>query len=275
MAILTIAIPFYNAERFLNLAIESVISQSFPDWNLILIDDGSTDTSLSIAKKYEFADKRIKVLSDGKNKNLAIRLNEVAAIVNTKYLARMDADDIMHVDRLKKQVDILERFPSIDVLGTNSYSINEFSKVTGIRIGWIESAEIVSVKRFIHPTIMAKTLWFKENPYDPKAVRVEDIELWIRCNKKYNFMCISTPLFFYREFGDKYYKKYFKGIKSINYILKKHNFSISIIFFAIRYILSCIRSYLYYISNKEELMISKRNDIIFDSAEEIKNFNKI
>ena len=77
--LVSIGIPFYNAEKYLDYAIRSVINQSYSNWELILIDDGSTDRSLEIAKS--FSDKRIKVLSDGENKGLILRLNQLTEIV--------------------------------------------------------------------------------------------------------------------------------------------------------------------------------------------------
>ncbi|MCW1511070.1 glycosyltransferase family 2 protein, partial [Acinetobacter baumannii] len=97
---ISIGIPFYNAENFLANAIQSVINQSFKDWELILVDDGSTDKSLDIAREFEKKDNRIKVISDGLNLKLPARLNQIITISKYDFIARMDADDIMHPDRL-------------------------------------------------------------------------------------------------------------------------------------------------------------------------------
>ena len=121
---ITVAIPFYNAQNFLADSIESVLNQTYKEWQLILIDDGSKDKSLEIAKQYAQNDNRILVISDGDNKNLGSRLNQIAKLAKTRYLARMDADDIMHPQRLQRQFEILENNPNIDVLGTNAYVID-------------------------------------------------------------------------------------------------------------------------------------------------------
>ncbi|UQB68761.1 glycosyltransferase family 2 protein [Epilithonimonas zeae] len=255
----TIAIPFYNAEEYLEMAILSVLSQTFEDFTLLLIDDGSTDSSLEIAKKY-IADKRVKVISDGKNINLGNRLNEIPSMTETKFLARMDADDIMHPQRIEIQMDILKNNPEIDVLGSNVYSIDENNDVFGQRMT-ISNDSIVTVKTFVHPTIIAKTEWFKNNPYDVSALRVEDTELWLRTYHQYTFKATTKPLLFYREIGDKYYKKYFKGFPGIFYILKKHKLSLSYLIFSIKYFIS---SFLYLIFNAigvEHILVEKRNGI--------------
>ena len=125
----TIGLPFYNAEKYLALAIESVLQQTYTDWELLLLDDGSTDNSLSIAQSYAQKDSRIKVISDGKNKNLATRLNELPSLAQGLYLARMDADDMMHPARIERQLAVLETHPEIDVLGTNAYIINDCLRI--------------------------------------------------------------------------------------------------------------------------------------------------
>src|SRR5690554_2768735 len=216
---ITIGIPFYNDEKYLELAIKSVIKQTCIGFNLILIDDGSSDRSLEIAKKYESLDHRIKVYSDGLNKKLAARLNEIANLAQTKYLARMDADDIMHPERIEKQLKILEQNPEIDVLGSNAYSIDDNDNIQGIRMK-IDNNEfkLLDCKSFIHPSIIAKTTWFRANPYDEKMVKAQDYELWQRTLSKSVFKVYTEPLLFYREFGGNYYKKYFSGVSSMFYV---------------------------------------------------------
>jgi glycosyltransferase involved in cell wall biosynthesis len=259
-ALVSIAIPFYNTEKYLELAIQSIINQTYQNWKLLLIDDGSTDASLTIARKFE-SDPRVTIHSDGQNKNMSFRLNEFANKVTTKYLARMDADDIMHPEKIQKQMQILESHPEIDVLGTNSYSINENSMVEGIRLEFPPGVELCKVDTFIHPTIIAKTAWFIANPYDIKIERIDDKELWFRTHKKYNFQILTAPLFFYREFGNGYYKKYFKGFKYLVYALKKHHFNIELLKFGIQYSIAGVVYYLLNFVGKENIMVSRRNAI--------------
>jgi len=255
---ITIAIPFFNGEKYLELAIQSVLAQTYKDWKLILVDDGSTDSSLEIANKYAKTDDRITVYSDGENKNLGYRLNQIPSLVNTKYLARMDADDIMHPKRIEKQLEILEANPEIDVLGTNAYSINEHNEVEGIRLAVdLENPVVIDCKSFIHPTIMAKTEWFRNNPYDVQAVRVEDYELWYRTREHSVFKVLTEPLFFYREFGDNYYKKYFKGIKSMFYVAIKREKAINYIY-AIKFLFKGVVYYLFNKIGKEKILIKNR-----------------
>ena len=218
----TIGLPFYNAEKYLALAIESVLQQTYTNWELLLLDDGSTDNSLSIAQSYAQKDSRIRVLSDSKNRKSGYRHNQAAQLTKTKYLAKMDADDIMHPNRIARQVEILETHSEIDVLGTNAYIINDDNKVMGTRYPIDSEERLERVKDFMQPTIMAKTEWFLTNPYDIEAIRLEDAELWYRTHSKYHFVRLNEPLLFYREVGNNYYKKYFLAQQSKAYIFSKY-----------------------------------------------------
>src|SRR5690606_10037594 len=258
-SMLTIGIPFYNSEKFLSKAIQSVLKQTYTNWTLILLDDGSTDNSLNIAKEFAEKDSRIKVLSDGQNKHLAYRLNEIAKLCRTKYLARMDADDIMHPERLEKQLKILEQNPEIDVLGSNAYSIDDNDNIQGIRMK-IDNNEfkLLDCKSFIHPSIIAKTTWFRANPYDEKMVKAQDYELWQRTLSKSVFKVYTEPLLFYREFGSNYYKKYFSAVGSMFYIAKKLKNPVDY-YLAIRYIFKGLVYRFFNLLKIEDKLISKRN----------------
>lgn len=267
---ITVAIPFYNAEKYLMDAVDSVIEQTFIEWELLLVDDGSTDMSLEIAKKYAQHDKRIKVYCDKKNKGLAVRLNEISLLADTKYLARMDADDIMHPQRLQIQYQTLIENPDIDVLGTNAYVIDGENKVFGIKLK--SENELIDVNHFIHPTIMAKTQWFINNPYCDQAIRIEDAELWYRTRKVSNFKVISQPLLFYREFGVSYYGKYIKVIPSLIFLNKKYPFD----FFWIRVLFQSIVNipifYFFEKLNLLDLLMFRRNEIHFESHIDYKDY---
>ena len=259
---ITVSIPFFNAEQFLSKAIESVISQSYDNWELLLLDDGSNDGSLKIAKGSEQQDNRIKVFSDSKNKGLGARLNELAALSKDEYIARMDADDIMHPNRLETQLQILKDNPNIDVLGTNAYVIDENDLVFGMR--YKENSGLIKVEHFIHPTIMGKKQWFLDNPYDEEAIRIEDAELWYRTKSFSNFMMTNEPLLFYREFGSSYYKKYFLANSSAEHILNKYP---NDNFWRNFFLLNKMKGSTYKLLNllgKEQVLIDRRNEEIFE-----------
>ena len=198
----TIAIPFYNAEKFLAEAIKSVFAQSFLDWELLLIDDGSTDNSLAIAKSVQ--DDRVRVISDGKNKRLAGRLNEVSHWAKYDYILRMDADDLMMPNRIEKQLDILIN-NDVDIVTTGVYSVLNNLELIGTRGMNYDSAtfdEIISKKVGItHAALIAKKSWYLRNPYDETLSIAQDLDLWLRSSKNNDLKIISIkdPLYIYRE----------------------------------------------------------------------------
>ena len=97
--LISVGIPFYNSEKYLADAIKSVLAQTFQNWELILVDDGSTDNSLETAREFEKQDSRIRVISDGKNKKLPARLNQIIAESKGEYIARMDAESFAETNR--------------------------------------------------------------------------------------------------------------------------------------------------------------------------------
>lgn len=207
--LVSITIPVYNGESFLRDAIQSVVNQTFQDWELYLINDGSTDGSSVIMQEYALRDTRIKVIDDGQNKGLVTRLNQSVEIAVGKYYARMDADDIMYITRIEEQVMFLESHPDVDVLGTSIMIIDNNNDIVG--------ADMCTgkVNRFIHPTVMGKLEWFRANPYCEWALRAEDMELWNRTASKSNFWALNKPLLFYREFGIPVVRKYIQTQKTL------------------------------------------------------------
>lgn len=113
---ISVIMPVYNSEKYLREAIESILKQTYKDFEFIIINDGSTDSSLNIIKEYEGIDKRIKVLSR-ENRGLIYTLNEGLRISKNKYIVRMDSDDISTIDRFKKQVEYMEKNKNIDLSG--------------------------------------------------------------------------------------------------------------------------------------------------------------
>lgn len=226
--LVSIGIPFYNAEKYLAQAIFSVFNQTYQNWELILLDDGSTDTSLSVAGN--FTDSRIKIISDGKNKGLPYRLNQLSEITTGYYYVRMDADDIMHPNRLEQQINYLETNKDVDVIGSGYYAIDENNNIIGKYNANQNLYDIKSLLKkggFVHPSIMGKTSWFKQNPYDSSMNRMEDFELWLRTIEHSSFYNMKEALLFYRTEEISTYKKYIKTNLNIINLLKTKKINIS------------------------------------------------
>lgn len=223
MVTVTVCIPFYNAGPFLRLAILSVFNQTYPDWELLLLDDGSSDDSLQIAKCFEH--EKVRIFSDGKNKGLIYRLNQSVRLARGKYYARMDADDIMHPDRLKLQMAYFLRYPQTNVLGTSWYSIDEKNRVLGVKQATVSPTQYDMLLKnricFCHPSVTGRIEWFRKNPYDATYVRMEDYELWLRTIDRSVFHSLEEPLMFYREFGVPVLRKYIRTQRSALRLFRK------------------------------------------------------
>lgn len=215
--LVSIGIPFYNSERYLSDAIKSVLKQTYPHFELILIDDGSTDNSIQIAKEFEKKDKRIKVISDGKNLGLPTRLNQTVSLSTGYYYARMDADDIMFPNRIEKQVEYLINNPSVDLVGTGLLSIDNDNNITGLRKNKFSDnftlEQVLKGPWAAHPSITGRREWFIENRYDENMKKAQDYELWIRTVEKSSFVRLFEPYLFYREASTPSLKKYFESTK--------------------------------------------------------------
>ena len=198
--LVTIGIPFYNNKGTLLDAVKSVFAQTFTDWELILLDDGSTDRSLQIAKSID--DPRVRVFSDGENKKLPARLNQIIEMARGKYIARMDADDLCSPKRFEKQVKLLEKNQSLDVLGTGMVYLGENDVPLGHWLAPPEHADICKEPyrtfRLSHGTIIAKKSWLQKNRYGESTPLAQDFNLWLRTYKHSKFGNVPEALYYYR-----------------------------------------------------------------------------
>lgn len=272
----TIAIPFYNADKYLADAIRSVFAQTYQNWELILIDDGSTDKSLEIAKSIK--DPRVRVLSDGKNKKLAARLNEITQLAQYDYIARMDADDLMHPRRIEIQMEILEKNPELDLVSTGVYSMYNNNELIGIRGNDVDFYDFKSLvlkkKNFVHAALIAKKTWYQRNKYDESLPFAQDRDLWLRASLKNDFRALSikSPLYFYREEGNVTKRKLLKAYSlERNMFIKYHNeYPFSLLF---RSYFKSIVVILLDIIGQIKILQSKRSNISL-SKEHVNDFNE-
>lgn len=207
----SIGIPFFNAEDALLNAVRSVFSQTHTDWELILLDDGSTDKSLELAKSIK--DSRVRVYSDGKNRRLAFRLNQMTDLASYDYIARMDADDLVSPDRIRHQLEFLHARPEFDLVSTGVCSLNNANEPLGVRLPSDDNRVsprkiLLSNSGIVHASLLGKRSWFLRNRYVDK-MRTEDANLWVRAYSKndLNVAFINKPLYYYREDGNVVFHK--------------------------------------------------------------------
>jgi glycosyltransferase involved in cell wall biosynthesis len=197
----TVGIPFVKDGNLLADAIRSVFAQTLSDWELILVDDGATKDCLSVVQPIQ--DPRVRFIQDGSgNRGHAYRLNQLTQLARGDYYTVMDADDIMHPERLQRQVEYLDRHPGTHAVASDTYIINQRNEVIGKRTSrgmGPSPAFILKGRTVIHPTVMARSSWFRQNPYDTEIPRVYDCELWCRTRATTVWGHVPEPLFFYRQ----------------------------------------------------------------------------
>lgn len=196
----SIGLPYTDQGEILELAIRSILAQSFEDWELILYGDKPDSQTRAIA--HQFKDPRIRFYENSSRKGLAAALNRITDLARYSLIARMDGDDIMHPDRISIQKRAFDNDPSIDVLGTRAYLIDESTRLIGLfkEPSLPETgAAFLNSNAFSHPTVMATKKWLSENPYDESLLRGEDKELWLRTWQHSKFVKLQDRLMFYRR----------------------------------------------------------------------------
>ncbi|MBQ9637723.1 MAG: glycosyltransferase [Prevotella sp.] len=194
----SIILPVFNASAHLQECIDSVLAQTYTDYELLVMDDGSTDNSVSIAEGYE--DERVRVVAC--EHNFIQTLNRGIEESRGKYIARMDADDLMMPERLEKQVGLMESFPSITVCSSAAQAFGLTEEVFGVGYGNINHPLLSFLlgNFVIHPSVMIRkdfltknNLLYKNYPY------AEDYKLWMEIGMAAGkFYVIPTPLIKYR-----------------------------------------------------------------------------
>lgn len=194
--------PVFNTERFLGEAIESILAQSFEEFELIAIDDGSGDGSAEILERYARADERLRVFRR-EHQRLPATLNFGCALAEGKYIARMDADDIALPRRFERQVEFLDRHPRVAIVGTQLERIREDGARIDVTNVPLEHAEIdANMQRFCcmyHPTVMMRTEAVRAlGGYREPFFAAEDHDLWLRAAERYELANLPEILLRYR-----------------------------------------------------------------------------
>lgn len=183
MCKVTVLMSTYNTpERYLRQAVDSVLAQSFSDFELLVVDDCSTSNDLSVLKSY--ADPRIRILENERNQGLAQSLHDALMEARGTYIARMDADDICLPDRLAVQVGYLEAHPEAIMVASCGRRFGTRHGIMGIASRKPERflAEIFFNNRLLHPAVMLRAQAFRSLGlnYDPYFRRSQDYDLWER-----------------------------------------------------------------------------------------------
>ena len=195
---ISVILPVYNAEKFLNECLESLLNQSFKDFEIIAINDGSTDYSLELLKKYLKKDSRLRIISR-ENRGITKTLNEGISLSKGEYIARMDADDICFPERFESQLKILEKY-NYDLCGTQ---IEKFGSISGISNYPISCEDcyrqLFFKSSFAHSSIMVKKAILTHFKYNEEIRYAQDYDLWCRMALNKVRMCnLPTVLLRFR-----------------------------------------------------------------------------
>lgn len=198
----TVLMPVYNGERYLREAIESILNQTFTDFEFLIINDGSTDSSVEIIESYN--DPRIRLVHNEKNLKLIATLNKGIDLAQGEYIARMDCDDISLPERLEEQVEFMDANLAYALCGSWVEVIDENNVPTGL-IWKYEGdhnkilAALLSANQFAHSTvILRKSILTQGFYYDANYAHAEDYELWLRIADSFKVSNIQKPLVKYR-----------------------------------------------------------------------------
>lgn len=183
--LVTVLMPVFNGARFLRAAIDSVLASTFLDFELLIIDDGSTDGSPGILASY--SDPRMRVVNNPTNLGLIASLNHGLDIAQGRYVARMDADDLMLPQRLERQVETLESDLGLSMVASTIEFINADDKVTGTWDTDRATTSEASIRAMLprtnciaHPSVMLRRSAFEALRYSPQQPNAEDWDLWMR-----------------------------------------------------------------------------------------------
>lgn len=201
--LISVIIPAYNAEKYISEAITSILNQTFRYFELIAIDDCSTDNTFRIIKHFSGQDSRVVAVSNTKNLKLAKTLNLGISMARGKYIARMDADDWSFPDRLEKQFTFLEKHRNVGILGGSMVVCDQSLNPTTQRQYQLTNRSIRKrlffYSPFSHPTIMIrKSILDKSGNYDPDFNPAEDYELYFRIGQVSKFANLQQVLLKYR-----------------------------------------------------------------------------
>ncbi len=195
----SILLPVYNASSFLDEAIKSILNQSFGDFELIIMNDGSKDQSKEIILSY--SDIRIQYIENETNLGLIKTLNKGIGLSSGEYIIRMDADDICEPQRIEKQIRFMEKHPDVGVCGTWAHVINNKGDITGKIVNQTSppflSVSLLFSVPLIHPAVCFRSSVLKKHLYQEVPV-AEDFDLWCRINQDTQMANIPEYLFRYR-----------------------------------------------------------------------------
>jgi hypothetical protein len=202
--LISVIMPVYNGEKYLTEAVESILGQTFADFELIVIDDGSTDGSAAILESFRQNDDRVIIRQHSQNQGITVALNTGLALARGKYIARMDADDNSLSTRFEKQVAFLEKHREIDIIGSAVQMVDERGHNIGVLSAPLDDLAIrwkgLFSASFLHPTAMLRHSVLIEHNIRYRASRnqPEDFDFFTQLLEHARGANLPEPLLLYR-----------------------------------------------------------------------------
>ena len=230
---ITVLMPVYNGAKYLNESIDSILNQTFSDFEVFIIDDASTDDSVKIIKSYD--DNRIRLVENKKNLGQSETLNKGLRLAKGKYIARMDQDDISMPERLKKQMEFMDECPNIGVCGSWIQHFGKYDYLTPLELDDDSiKIKLLTNQNLAHPSVMIRksTLVKYQLNYDPTFTVAMDYDLWVRMFEYCSFANLPDPLLKYRMHNNQNSKKsgeqnYAETSRVLTNLLKKMGFQLN------------------------------------------------
>lgn len=196
--LVSVVMPVYNAAEYLDESIESILGQTFSDFEFLILDDGSTDGSLALLRQWEARDSRIRVFESPVNLGVVTSSNTIVSQASTPFIARMDADDIAHPDRLRRQLRILQDESEVMLVGTLWDGIDSEGRPVRPRDRW-RLAFRSKQAPFPHGSVMFRRASFGEiGGYRAECAYWEDLDLYLRMQGRGRVVAIPDTLYHYR-----------------------------------------------------------------------------
>ncbi len=229
---ISVVMSVYNAEKYLGAAIDSILAQSYEDFEFVLINDKSDDASGEIMKRYQQQDERIVILENEENIGLTKSLNRGIAVARGEYIARMDADDISTPDRFEKQAHFLDEHPDYSFVSCIAQYIDEDGQPEQMRLFPETNEEIYAmmpkVDAVMHPGVMFRKQDIEKiGNYCEDFRVVQDYDLWFRgMAAGYKFYNIQEPLVLFRR-NESYNMRKSKAYRLVDYNVRKKGYRIN------------------------------------------------
>lgn len=227
--LVTVLMPVYNGEKYLSEAIESILKQTYSNFEFLIIDDGSTDKSAQIISVFKSKDRRIRVITHKRNKGLGDSLNEGISRSKGEFIARMDADDISLTDRLMEQVKIMLRQKNISLVGTRYAVIDQKGQFVRVEQSLLSNELLKKVilfrSPFCHGSVMIRKHLLTLEKYSLQKKHFEDYDLWARLSRITDFSITSSVQYLWRSSSKNvtvvHSEEMFRGSKSVSRSLQE------------------------------------------------------